>query len=74
MTPYIDGWVINVTVYFNLLFQQGLLSLSGSLVVSLLVAQAVCASHNDAFKTKLLSSTLFMNGVTTLAMNLVGVR
>jgi len=54
--------------------QQGLLALSGSLVVALLVAEAVCASNNDAIKTKLLSSTLFMNGVTTLLQVILGIR
>ena len=34
----------------------------------------VCAADNDVFKARLLSSTLFMNGFTTVAMNLFGVR
>ncbi|KAH3831450.1 hypothetical protein DPMN_104717 [Dreissena polymorpha] len=54
--------------------QQALLSLSANLIVSLLVAEAVCASHNDVFKAKLLSSTLFMSGVTTVCQNLLGIR
>ncbi|WAQ93503.1 S23A2-like protein, partial [Mya arenaria] len=44
---------------------QALLALSGSLVVSLLVAEAVCASDDDAVKAKLFSSTLFMNGASS---------
>ncbi|XP_060063606.1 solute carrier family 23 member 2-like [Ylistrum balloti] len=55
-------------------FQQALLSLSGSLAVSLLVAEVVCAEDNDEFKAKLLSSTLFMNGVTTFFMVTLGIR
>ena len=55
-------------------FQQGLLALSGQLIVSLLVAEAVCASDNNIFKARLLSSTLFMTGITTVAMNLFGIR
>jgi len=51
-----------------------LLSLSGQLVVSLLVAEAVCASNNDIIKARLMSSTLFMSGVTTVCMNLFGIR
>lgn len=63
---------IHITVICAL--QQALLSLSGQLIVSLLVAEAVCASENNVFKARLLSSTLFMSGVTTVAMNLFGTR
>ncbi|OWF55077.1 solute carrier family 23 member 1-like [Mizuhopecten yessoensis] len=55
-------------------FQQALLSISGSLAVSLLVAEVVCAEDNDEFKAKLLSSTLFMNGLTTFLMVTLGIR
>lgn len=55
-------------------FQQALLSLSTSLAVSLLVAEVVCAEENEDFKAKLLSSTLFMNGITTFLMVMVGIR
>ena len=48
--------------------------LAGQLVVSLLVAEAMCASNNDVFKAKLLSSTLFMTGVSTIAMSVIGIR
>ncbi|WAQ93740.1 S23A2-like protein [Mya arenaria] len=34
---------------------------------------AVCASKNDAFKARLLSSTLFMSGITTFCMNIFGI-
>ncbi|KAK3094626.1 hypothetical protein FSP39_004171 [Pinctada imbricata] len=67
-----DGTPIHLTLFFAL--QQALLSLSTSLAVSLLVAQVVCAEHQEEFKSKLLSSTLFMNGVTTLLMVLFGAR
>ena len=56
------------------ILQQALLSLAPQLVVSLLVADAICAKDNDAFKVRLLSSTNLMNGVTTLAMVLCGTR
>ncbi|XP_045168875.2 solute carrier family 23 member 2-like isoform X2 [Mercenaria mercenaria] len=62
----------HVTILCGL--QQALLALSGSLVVSLLVAEAVCAENDQNVKAKLLSSTLFMNGITTVAMNLFGIR
>ena len=55
-------------------FQQSLLVLAGQLVVSLLVAEAMCASDNDVFKARLLSSTLFMTGISTIAMSVIGIR
>ncbi|XP_045170564.2 solute carrier family 23 member 2-like isoform X2 [Mercenaria mercenaria] len=67
-----DSPPIHITIVCAL--QQGLLSLSTQLIVSLLVAEAVCASDKDIFKARLLSSTLFMSGVTTLAMNIFGIR
>ncbi|XP_033757178.1 solute carrier family 23 member 2-like [Pecten maximus] len=67
-----DPVPIHLTVLFAL--QQALLSLSTSLAVSLLVAQVVCAEENEDFKAKLLSSTLFMNGITTLLMVTLGIR
>ncbi|KAL5005566.1 hypothetical protein ScPMuIL_016724 [Solemya velum] len=63
---------IHLTILFG--FQQALLSLANQLAISLLVAEVVCASNNDLFKTRLLSSTLFMNGVTTILMSTVGSR
>lgn len=54
--------------------QQALLSLSTGIAVSLLVSQVVCAENNDEIRAKLLSSTLFMNGITTLLMVTVGIR
>ncbi|XP_060590151.1 solute carrier family 23 member 1-like [Ruditapes philippinarum] len=63
---------IHVTLVCAL--QQGLLSLSGQLITSLLVAEAVCASNNEIFKARLLSSTLLMSGITTVAMILFGIR
>ena len=56
------------------LFQQALLSLANQLALSIMVAEAVCGDHNGMFKTKLLSTTLFMDGITTLMMILFGVR
>lgn len=59
-------------IFFGL--QQALLSLSGNLSVSLLVAETVCAENDEEFKAKLLGTTLFMSGVTTLLMTFVGMR
>uniref|UniRef100_K1RCD0 Phosphotransferase n=1 Tax=Magallana gigas TaxID=29159 RepID=K1RCD0_MAGGI len=63
---------IHLTLFFAM--QQALLSLSSSLAVSLLVADYACAEHDEDFKSRLLSSTLFMNGITTLLMVTIGVR
>ncbi|XP_056005753.1 uncharacterized protein LOC125657493 isoform X2 [Ostrea edulis] len=67
-----DATPIHLTLFFAM--QQALLSLSTSLAVSLLVAEYACAEHDEDFKSRLLSSTLFMNGITTLLMITIGVR
>lgn len=67
-----DNPPIHLTVLFA--FQQALLSLANQLALSIMVAEAVCGDHNGMFKTKLLSTTLFMDGITTLMMILFGVR
>ncbi|XP_052788146.1 solute carrier family 23 member 1-like [Mya arenaria] len=63
---------VHITIVCAL--QQGLMVLASQLIVSLLVAEAVCASENNLLKARLLSSTLVMNGITTIAMNVIGVR
>ncbi|OWF43864.1 solute carrier family 23 member 1-like [Mizuhopecten yessoensis] len=55
-------------------FQQVLISLAGSLAVSSFVADAACAEDDMDLKSRLLSSTLLMNGVTTLLMVTIGIR
>ncbi|XP_052225861.1 solute carrier family 23 member 1-like isoform X4 [Dreissena polymorpha] len=55
-------------------FQQAVISIAHQLVVSLLVAEVVCASNDSALKARLLSSTLFMTGFTTLLMVTIGSR
>ncbi|KAK3610442.1 hypothetical protein CHS0354_016619 [Potamilus streckersoni] len=67
-----DSPPIHLTLFFG--FQQALLSIAHQLAISLLVAEVVCASHDDEFKARLLSSTLFMTGLTTLLMVTVGAR
>ncbi|XP_033762470.1 solute carrier family 23 member 1-like [Pecten maximus] len=63
-------------VYMSIFFalQQALLSLSGSLAISTFVADVACASDFPDIKTDLLSSTMFMNGVTTLLQVTLGIR
>lgn len=67
-----DNPPIHLTILFA--FQQALLSLANQLALSIMVAEAVCGDTNGIFKTKLLSTTLFMDGITTLLMVLFGVR
>ena len=57
-----------------LFFQQAVLSIAHQLVISTLVAEVVCASNDSEFRARLLSSTLFMTGLTTLLMVTVGSR
>ncbi|XP_045190076.2 solute carrier family 23 member 1-like [Mercenaria mercenaria] len=67
-----DSPPIYLSIVFG--FQQALLSLSGNLAVSLLVAEVICAENDEEIKAKLLGTTLFMSGVTTLLMTFVGAR
>ncbi|XP_060063931.1 solute carrier family 23 member 1-like [Ylistrum balloti] len=63
---------LHVTIVLS--FQQVLISLAGSLAVSSFVADAACAENDTDLKSRLLSSTLLMNGVTTLLMVILGIR
>lgn len=63
---------IHLILFFGI--QQAIISMAHQLVVSLLVADVVCASADSEFKARLLSSTLFMTGLTTLLMVTIGVR
>ncbi|XP_021377787.1 solute carrier family 23 member 2-like [Mizuhopecten yessoensis] len=63
-----------ILVSIFLAFQQALLSVSASLVVSSLVADVACASDFPDLRTNLLSSTLLMSGITTAMMVTLGIR
>ncbi|XP_033761497.1 solute carrier family 23 member 2-like [Pecten maximus] len=63
---------IHLSIFFAL--QQTIISLSHSLVVSAFVADVACASDLLDIRRDLLSSSLLMNGVTTLLMVTIGVR
>ncbi|KAJ8305015.1 hypothetical protein KUTeg_018598 [Tegillarca granosa] len=63
---------IYLTFFFAI--QQTLLSFSNSIAISFLVAEAACADKDDEIKTMLLSSILFMNGVSTFVCVLFGIR
>ncbi|KAL4228724.1 hypothetical protein ACF0H5_011767 [Mactra antiquata] len=63
---------ILLTIFFAT--QQSLISIAGSLVLPLLVAQAACALDSGDLIRTLLSSTLFLSGLTTLLQVTVGVR
>ncbi|XP_033756827.1 solute carrier family 23 member 1-like isoform X2 [Pecten maximus] len=55
-------------------FQHALLSLSGSLAVVLIAADVICAKDDPEFISQMLSSTLFVNGVSTILMVTIGAR
>ncbi|XP_045190888.2 solute carrier family 23 member 1-like [Mercenaria mercenaria] len=61
-----------LTLFFA--FQQSLISIVGSIVLPLLVAEAACALENGVFIRKLVSSTLLLSGVTTFLQVMFGIR
>ncbi|CAC5387907.1 SLC23A1 [Mytilus coruscus] len=63
---------IYLTVFCGI--QHTLVSLSGVIAVSLLVVDVTCATLDEDIKTTLLSSTMFMCGICTILMSLVGSR
>ena len=48
--------------------------MSAALIVSLLVTEVVCARDDGEIKTKILSATFFMMGVSTFCMSTFGLR
>ncbi|XP_025096151.1 solute carrier family 23 member 2-like [Pomacea canaliculata] len=54
--------------------QQGLLGVAGSLSVSILVAEVICARDDQQIKTQILSATFFMIGISTFCMSTFGIR
>ncbi|KAL4231304.1 hypothetical protein ACF0H5_008884 [Mactra antiquata] len=67
-----DSPPIYLTIFFAI--QQSLLSIAGSLILPLLVAKAACATDDDEFIIKLVSSALFLSGITTFFQVLFGIR
>ncbi|XP_071091091.1 solute carrier family 23 member 2-like [Haliotis cracherodii] len=61
-------------VTFGLAMQQVLVSISRCLSVTLVFAECMCAGDNELLKTKVLSSTMFVTGLTTFLMSTFGVR
>ncbi|OWF46668.1 solute carrier family 23 member 1-like isoform X2 [Mizuhopecten yessoensis] len=55
-------------------FQHALLSLSGSLAIVLIAADVICAKEDAELTSQMLSSTLFVNGVSTILMVTIGAR
>ena len=60
--------------FFIYNFQQTLLSIAGSLIIPLLVADSVCAKDDNQLMTTLLSTTMLMNGLTSFMQTVVGIR
>ncbi|KAK7093749.1 solute carrier family 23 member 1-like [Littorina saxatilis] len=54
--------------------QQSLLSVSTALTVSLLVSELICARSDNDIKTRIMSATFLMIGVSTFTMSTLGVR
>ncbi|ESO93987.1 hypothetical protein LOTGIDRAFT_153464 [Lottia gigantea] len=54
--------------------QHLLTSISSSMSISLLVAEVVCAKDDDVIKTKILSTTMLISGISTFLMSTFGVR
>ncbi|CAI9717213.1 solute carrier family 23 member 1-like isoform X2 [Octopus vulgaris] len=67
-----DNPPLHLTFLFGI--QQALLSLSGSLTVSLTVANLVCAQADEDFKAKLLCTTMLMSGCCSLLQTVIGIR
>ncbi|XP_060072559.1 solute carrier family 23 member 1-like [Ylistrum balloti] len=63
-------------IYMILLigFQHALLSLSGSLAVVLIASDVICAEDDAEFISQMLSSTLLVNGLSTILMVTIGAR
>ncbi|ESP03077.1 hypothetical protein LOTGIDRAFT_111205 [Lottia gigantea] len=54
--------------------QQLLTSISSSMSMSLIVADLVCAKDDDIIKTQILSTTMFMAGISTFFVTTFGLR
>ncbi|XP_052266034.1 solute carrier family 23 member 1-like [Dreissena polymorpha] len=67
-----DSPPLYLTIFFAV--QQSLIPIAASIILPLLVAEAACALEDGDFIRKLVSSTLFLSGLTTLLQVLVGVR
>lgn len=63
---------IHLTLFFAL--QQSMLGVSYALTVTLLVIELVCARDDNDTKTRIMSATFLMVGISTFAMSTIGVR
>lgn len=55
-------------------FQQAVISLSGSLTITLMVADLICADRNEELKSRLVGTAMFLSGVTTILQCIFGIR
>ncbi|KAK7508622.1 hypothetical protein BaRGS_00000188 [Batillaria attramentaria] len=62
----------HLTLLFAL--QQSMLAVSYALTVTLLVIELVCARDDNDIKTRIMSATFLMVGLSTFAMSTIGVR
>ncbi|KAH9520303.1 hypothetical protein Btru_060449 [Bulinus truncatus] len=54
--------------------QHCLINIGSPLTITVLVSEVVCAQKDDYIKTQILSSSLFMIGLSTVVMTVIGVR
>ncbi|KAK6183589.1 hypothetical protein SNE40_011041 [Patella caerulea] len=59
---------------FMFAIQQMLTTISSSMSMSVVVAELVCARDDDEIKTKILSTTMLMSGISTFLVSTFGVR
>ena len=58
----------------SIVLQQSLLSISTALTVAMLVSELICAEDNDSIRTRVISATFLMIGLSTFCMSTFGVR
>ncbi|XP_050406135.1 solute carrier family 23 member 2 isoform X2 [Patella vulgata] len=67
-----DNPPVHLTFMFAI--QQLLTALYNSMSMSVVVAELVCARDDDEIKTKILSTTMLMSGISTFLVSTFGVR
>lgn len=66
--------IIHILLSYLFNLQQMLMSISGTLAITLIASKVICAGEDEEFVAYMLSSALFSNGICTILMNVVGVR
>ncbi|XP_046343832.2 solute carrier family 23 member 2-like [Haliotis rufescens] len=61
-------------VLFSAALQHIMMNLAFTVATAFIISDAVCAAYDSPIRSKLLSSTLLMSGLTTLLQTVVGIR